>query len=430
MDPVRRKQLTYLTKIFPFTDIPFGILSVYYSENWLVSLCMMPGFVIVASYFMWLSEKKNFYPGLPILLCNGAFFYTFTYVAGPGSPAWLFLLNITVGSTFMFRTPRIGQAAMILVAILTALFYFWIGASLDYSLIIGLSLIVFVILFARVFDYMQTQQMSLEQKSRQLEERNRDVTDSINYARRIQFAVLPSTESISRALPLSFIYYVPKDIVSGDFYWFHEIDRDRSILVCADCTGHGVPGALMTVIGSNLLHRVVVEDRIHEPERILSEMDKRVLQTLKQQKEREGSVNDGMDMTVLLLDRATLCVKGASAKRPVLFLRNKEMKEIKASKFSIGGMREGEKQFTGFSLECQEDDMIYLFTDGFPDQFGGEAYGKKGGKKYSSKRFRELIQKIHMKSLDEQKRLLSEEFERWKGSLEQVDDVCVIGIRF
>ncbi|MCE3260896.1 MAG: rsbU 5 [Bacteroidetes bacterium] len=247
---------------------------------------------------------------------------------------------------------------------------------------------------------------ALENKSRELEFRNKEITDSINYAHKIQVAVLPHDETIDRNIPLSFIYYKPKDIVSGDFYWFHEIDKDNYIFVCADCTGHGVPGAFMTVISSNLLNQTVIDNKIYEPAAILHEVDRLLNITLKQNSERFQGVQDGMDISLLKVNKATKELVFTSAKRPVLFIRDKQVQDIKGSNY-------------------KEEDMIYFFTDGYHDQFGGPK-----GKKFSSKRLKELLFQIHLLTIPEQKQKLDKEIKEWMGDMEQVDDMCVVGIRF
>lgn len=269
------------------------------------------------------------------------------------------------------------------------------------------------------------QKKRVEQSNKELESKNKDITDSINYARKIQYAVLPNEENIYRSIPLSFIVYKPRDIVSGDFFWFAELDEKSYILVTADCTGHGVPGAFMTVIGSSLLNQIIVEGGISEPSLILRELDKRINVTLKQEKERLLTVQDGMDLSLLKVDRSKKQFTFTSAKRPAIFIRDKQIREIKGSKFSLGGMRTGEKYFEELTMDYKEDDIIYFFTDGVTDQFGGEK-----GKKYSIKRLRELLLNIHMLPMHDQKKRLELTIEKWKGNLEQVDDICLVGIRF
>lgn len=268
-------------------------------------------------------------------------------------------------------------------------------------------------------------QSETEKHKKILEIQNEEVIASINYAKRIQQAVLPNEENIYRNIPLSFILYKPKDIVSGDFFWFHEIDSDNYIFVCADCTGHGVPGALMTVIGSNLLTQIVMENKTYQPSSILSELDKRLATTLKQQKEHYKLIQDGMDMSLLKIDKKKKKFTYAGAKRPALLIRNQEITELKGSKNSLGGHSVEQKVFEDIDISYAEDDMIYLFTDGYIDQFGGGE-----NKKFMIKKLRELLQKIYVLPIAEQKQILEKTIVDWTGKNDQTDDILVTGIRF
>ena len=305
--------------------------------------------------------------------------------------------------------------------------------SVLYMLIIGLTLMVTLAVFAyrgyrnkkKFLVQMTDAKQEIEIKSLELESRNKDITDSINYASKIQSAVLPNEETIYKSIPSLFILYKPKDIVSGDFFWFNEIDADNYLFVCADCTGHGIPGAFMTVIGSNLLNQTIIDNKIHQPSEILRKMDELLNVTLKQDINSTTGVQDGMDLALLKVNKVARQITITTAKRPVVFIRDKELQEIKGSKFSLGGMRSGDKVFEEITIQYKENDMFYFFTDGITDQFGGEK-----GKKFSSKRLKELFLDIHENTPETQKTLLNIEIEKWKGSLEQVDDICVIGIRF
>lgn len=298
------------------------------------------------------------------------------------------------------------------------------------EMLVPLSLIIIVVwMFIKTRSeaekHIKNQQQILEHKNKEIENNHKDITDSINYAKRIQRAVLPPEETIYRSVPLSFIFYKPKDIVSGDYFWFHENNKDEYILVCGDCTGHGVPGAFMTVIGSNLLNQTVIDNKITDPAKILHELDRQINFTLKQEKDKNISVQDGMDLTLIRVNKNKKELVITSAKRPVVFIRNKQLQEIKASKFSLGGMRSGEKVFEETTIQYQEDDIMYLFTDGYADQFGGEK-----SKKFSSKRLKELLLEIHQLPINEQKNKLAKASEDWQGSLEQIDDILVMGIKF
>ncbi len=393
---------------------------------------MFPLIPVLATTILFISDKKNWQPGYLIVGINGMVFLLFAYIAGPQAPSWPMAIGVCVGTSFMFNNPRVGQISMIFFSIAIAVLFYFMGATLIYSLTIVFSLIAFIILFARTYDYLQILQSRIEENNhkieascKELELKNKDVTDSINYAKKIQYAVLPNEETIYRNIPLSFIYYKPKDIVSGDFFWFHQIDEQNYIIVCADCTGHGVPGAFMTVIGSSLLNQIVIEDKILEPAKILAELDRRIVMTLKQGKEKTITVQDGMDLALLKVNKTSKELIITGAKRPIVFVRNGQLKDLKGSKFSLGGMRYDEKKFDDIKLNYEEDDMLYFYTDGFTDQFGGEK-----GKKFSSKRLKECFFAIHNLKVSQQKEKLEEAINKWKGEQEQVDDILVMGIKF
>lgn len=274
-------------------------------------------------------------------------------------------------------------------------------------------------------EIIRNQKSTLEITNLELEQQRRDVTASISYAKRIQLAVLPQREAILRNIPLNFIFYQPRDIVSGDFFWFHEIDRDNYIFVCADCTGHGVPGALMTVVGSSSLNQIIVENKIISPSKILSELDLRISNLLRQNKEHEHIVQDGMDLSLIKVNKASKELIFASAKRPLIYISNKQLQEYKGSKFSLGGAQSSDKHFEEISINYKEDDVIYLFTDGIVDQFGGP-----NNKKFTSAKFKELLLSIQGADMPEQKNRIEKVITNWIGKNEQTDDICVIGIKF
>ncbi|MBN8703471.1 MAG: SpoIIE family protein phosphatase [Bacteroidetes bacterium] len=265
----------------------------------------------------------------------------------------------------------------------------------------------------------------ISNQKKKLEIQKEEIVSSITYASRIQHAVLPNEENIAKCIPQSFILYQPRDIVSGDFYWFHEIDKDNYIIVCGDCTGHGVPGALMTVIGSNLLTQIVTENKIYSPSQIMTELDKRISTTLKQQKLKNDYVHDGMDLALLKVNKAQKEFIYTSAKRPAIFIREKQIQELKGSKHTLGGLREEEKKFEEIQMNYIEGDMVYLFTDGYIDQFGGV-----NNKKFMIKRFRETLLSISHETTTKQKNGLKDTINNWIGKNQQTDDIAVIGIRF
>ena len=255
----------------------------------------------------------------------------------------------------------------------------------------------------------------------EIELKNRDIFDNLLYARRIQDAILPEIHLIYETLRESFIIYLPKDIVSGDFYSFSQKDG-KLILAAADCTGHGVTGAFMSMIGSSVLNQIVNERGITQPSLILDYLNRGITEALKQ---KENEVTDGMDIALCTFDLNTLQLQYSGANRPLWIFRNDELIEIKPDKLAIGGFRiSNEATFTNHEMPLQRGDTIYLFTDGFADQFGGPF-----GKKFLSKQFREILFSIQKLSMREQEKKLTEIFTEWKGNVTQVDDVLVIGIR-
>lgn len=262
----------------------------------------------------------------------------------------------------------------------------------------------------------------IEEQKKLIEEKNKDITDSINYAKRIQEAMLPQKSDLENLFKDSFVLFKPKDIVSGDFYWFTELG-DKKIVVAADCTGHGVPGALMSMIGSNILNKLILEKGIVKPDLILNELNEEVRTALKQ-RETASETRDGMDISVLTFSGNT--VQYAGAHRPLYLIKSgsDELIEVKADKFSIGGIQEEKRSFTNHVLTLQPNDLLYLSSDGYADQFGGTS-----GKKLMTKHFKELLLKIKNEPLRKQSEVLASSIETWKGMREQVDDILVIGIR-
>jgi len=256
-----------------------------------------------------------------------------------------------------------------------------------------------------------------------VELKNKDITDSINYAKRIQDTILPPDDEINRLLPNCFLLFLPKDILSGDFYWIDEIDN-RVLVAAVDCTGHGVPGALMSIVGNNILNQTILEHKISKPSTILDELNNGVTYTLRQKNE-ESKVKDGMDIVLLSINFQENIVEFAGANNPLYHIRNGELTEIKGDKFPIGiFIGEEVKHFTNHEIQLQKGDTLYLFTDGYADQFGGPK-----GKKYKYNQLKELLHKIYLLPIDEQHQQLSLAFDTWKGDLEQVDDVVIIGVR-
>ena len=251
----------------------------------------------------------------------------------------------------------------------------------------------------------------------ELEEKNREIMDSITYAKRIQSAILPPNKIVKEYLQQSFILYKPKDIVAGDFYWLEQVNS-KILFAAADCTGHGVPGAMVSVICNNGLNRSVREYGLTDPGQILDKTRAIVIQEFEKSEEE---VKDGMDIALCSIDGKKL--KYAGAHNPLWVIRGGEIIETKADKQPIGQF-DNPKPYTTHTFNLETGDSLYIFSDGYVDQFGGEK-----GKKFKSKAFKTLLLSIQDKSMEDQKQIIDETFENWKGSLEQIDDVCVIGVR-
>jgi len=255
-----------------------------------------------------------------------------------------------------------------------------------------------------------------------IEETNKHITDSIKYAKRIQEAFLPGEASIKEHLKNAFVLYKPKDIVSGDFYWI-ERKGNKILFAVVDCTGHGVPGAFMSIIGFNGLNQLVNEYNYTRPSDILNHLNKRITDTLKQRVE-DSKIRDGMDVAICSIDLDTNKLEFAGAFSPLFIVRNNEIIKIRGDKHPIGNfVGVQEFQFTNNELELFPEDRIYLFSDGFVDQFGGPS-----GKKLKYNYFRKMLLDNHRKPMHQQKEEIDTFFENWKGSFEQIDDVCMIGI--
>ena len=286
---------------------------------------------------------------------------------------------------------------------------------------IGILIVVFLflILIFNRFKITQKQKIIIEQQKHLVEEKNKAITDSITYAKRIQSAILPQPKLVKEYFKDSFILYKPKDIVAGDFYWFEVID-DLIFFAAADCTGHGVPGAMVSVVCHNALNRSVKEFNLKMPSDILDKTREIVISEFEKADE---DVKDGMDISLCVLNKRNLSLNWSGAHNPIWILRNSEILEYKADKQPIGKFTFA-KPFTNIEIQILEKDEIYISTDGFQDQFGGDK-----GKKFKASQLKEILIVNSQKTMSEKYSLLDQTFELWKGNLEQVDDVCLIGFK-
>lgn len=258
----------------------------------------------------------------------------------------------------------------------------------------------------------------------EIQNKNKKIADSINYAKRIQGAILPNTRLINKALPESFILYKPKDVVSGDFPWYVQI-KDEIYIAAVDCTGHGVPGALLSLIGYFLLNDIVRSRKITEPGKILDLLDEGVTQTLRQDQE-DSSTRDGMDIALCRINTATREIAYAGAHRPLYIMTKNGLEEIKGNKFPIGGgIFKNQTNFTNTEMKLAKGDAIFFCSDGYPDQFGGPE-----GRKMGPKKLREIVERVHKLPMKQAHEIFDMEWENWRGEQKQTDDVLLIGIKF
>jgi serine phosphatase RsbU (regulator of sigma subunit) len=326
-----------------------------------------------------------------------------------------------------------GETAMVSISVKIPIWKAW---WFIISLILIAIISVFVIIKVRernqkaLQEYLEQQ---LEERTREvihqkeeIEIKNRDITDSINYAQRIQASILPPIQRLHQTFGGSFVFYQPRDIVSGDFYWYDRLDHERFMIVCADSTGHGVPGAFMSMIGTTLIKDICLREDVKTPSDVLMTLDEEVREALNQNKETDGS-NDGMDIIVAEINMKTMKFIVSSAMRPVILYRGGEQIYVKGSRSSIGGQLDDtsiDKNFVNEEFQLSKGDIIYMFSDGYPDQFGGPL-----GRKFKMVRLKNLLRDIHDKPMEEQYNYVKSNFFLWKEDLDQVDDVLFMGIK-
>jgi serine phosphatase RsbU (regulator of sigma subunit) len=265
---------------------------------------------------------------------------------------------------------------------------------------------------------LQEKSKLLEMQKTEIQQKNEDILNSINYAKRIQDAFLPKIADIKSCFKDSFVFYKPKDIVSGDFFWFNQ-KLSKAILACADCTGHGIPGAFMSIMANTILRQIVEVEGIFRPDEILELLHARVRIALQQD---ETHSKDGMDIAICQIDVKRKKLNFAGAKRPLLIIRGNEFAEIKPDKFSVGGEQDDDiRKYTNHAIDLEPNDRVYIFTDGFTDQFN------ETNKKYQTRRFYQFLLETRHLDMESQKNALEQELIAWRAGEEQTDDILVIG---
>lgn len=274
----------------------------------------------------------------------------------------------------------------------------------------------------KALEEISTQKKEIETKNRVLEKQKQEITSSIEYAKRIQHAALPSKPLSKEIVDEHFIFFMPRDIVSGDFYWYHETNK-HLVITAADCTGHGVPGAFMSMLGLTFLNEIVVEKGIYDAGQVLNRMRENIVKALGQQEENR-TTSDGMDMALCVIEKNTKKMQFAGAFNPLICVRNDEIIELKGDRMPVGIYGRMETEFTTHQLQLQSNDMLYLFSDGYTDQFGGKA-----GRKFLIKNFRQLLLQMKTLSLKQQRDVLEMTLRKWQGNRAQIDDILVIGFK-
>ena len=426
---VLMNKLVVLSAALMLIAIPLEVLingwDLVWIEGLIVLLCISS---LLFNYLGWFTFAKFYF-----FIITSAIIFFLGIAIGKGSANELFFFPLCIFPAMLFK-----NRLVILILSSTAMSLFllqnYLTSFIPPTVIIPpnimitikyiFAVIVFVIVFFEVYYFKSINyrfQQLLGAKNEEIEHKNREIIDSINYAKRIQEAILLPPDLVKNYLPDSFVVFKPKDIVAGDFYWIEEAD-EKIIFGVADCTGHGVPGALVSVVCHNALNSSLREFNLTEPGKIL---DKTRDLVIKQFSKSQQDVKDGMDISLCSLSFKTLTLQWSGANNPLWILRNgaTEIEELKPDKLPVGKGNIDQK-FTTHTIQLSKGDQLYIFSDGFADQFGGER-----GKKYKYKPFSDLILANANKSMAEQKELISKEFNVWKRDLEQVDDVCIIGVR-
>lgn len=426
--------LFYVTDYFNLPAYRFE----FFIFRLIVSICCL----ITVLLYKKLNLSTHFMGVLPVLLISIQNAYMWSVMdAEHLQKHTLAYMALFIGSGMFMFYHWYYSAFIVVINVIANIIFFYLfsNLSIDEILVNGgflvLSTAIFSVLLIRM-RYNLTQKEiiarhELNNSKIQIEEKNKEITDSINYAKRIQMALIPPANVIVKLLPNSFVLYKPKDIVSGDFYWATELTTTNNskeneklvVFSVADCTGHGVPGAFMSLIGVKILNQSIQQKNVNSPAEALDYLSQQVFYTVNKHSTEDNIVRDGMDAVICSVNFSTLKLSYAGANNPIYIIRKEELIQLKPDKQAIGSMP-NQAPFTNNEFPLQKEDIIYGFTDGFIDQFGG-----KEGKKLKSKRFKELLLSIAHEDMEIQKEKLDAFFEEWKGEHEQLDDVCIIGVK-
>lgn len=289
--------------------------------------------------------------------------------------------------------------------------------------LIAVIVVLSLVLLFRQFKKVNSQKSTIESQHKKLNETYNEITDSINYAKRIQDALMTSSGYMKDVIPKSFVFFKPKDVVSGDFYWVYKSPKGHIFFTVVDCTGHGVPGAFMSMIGNSFLNEIIIENKIEDTAEILNNMREQIIKALKQEGVSSDS-KDGMDMAICKYDPKKKTVQYSGAYNPLLHISKSEVNYIKGDSQPVAYFIGEQTPFTYNEVKVKKGDMLYIYSDGYQDQFGGSK-----GKKYMAVKFRKFLLSLAELPSDEQKQKIGEEFQSWKGNQDQIDDICVMGVR-
>lgn len=421
-----------------------GFLQTYLSTG-----KVSPKFHQVLEFFKWTSW-------LCMMLCFSyeyifLFFLQFTNIFGP-----IVLLLVILSSAITYRhNPLLAKyfilafIFLILGAVAAAMRNMGIllpGSEFGLKLGAGAEVIMLAIALAEKFKIMEEKANALalerlknlnnlkdsynreleetvKQRTSALEKSNNNIKDSLRYAKRIQTSLLSSERQLTNIFTDHFVFYQPRDIVSGDFFWFNQ-KGDKFTIAAVDCTGHGVPGAFMSILGNNMLNEIVNSRGVHQPNEVLAELNYSVRKALKQTENGSSTSNDGMDVAMVTYSIQDKTMHFSGARRPLYHFSNGNLNVVKGSKFSVGGKKEQVKIFEDFEIDIQKGDVMYLFSDGYIDQFGGE-----DDRKFMAKRFQAMLKEIQGLPMAEQRMHVKRNIQHWMGDRKQLDDILVIGIK-
>ena len=308
------------------------------------------------------------------------------------------------------------------VVILTRLIY---GFGIVIAIVASILIAILINRYKTVRSLLEEKNHAIKMTENQniiLKQKEKDITDSLIYAQRIQEARLPSEEYFRKHFPFSFVYFKPRDIVSGDFYLIGE-KKQWTYIIAADCTGHGISGALMSMIGMEILEKALIECDITEPSKILAYINESLEKTFSREKSSGSTIMDGMDVGVCAINKQKKKAIYAGALFPMYIISDNSLTQIKGNKIIIG-MNPERVPYTDYEIDIKENDILYLFSDGYADQFGGV-----DNKKFMYRRFRYLLLNIHKFNAEDQKMILEENLENWMGDSQQVDDIMVLGFK-